>query len=959
MTRLKKLLCLAMVSMALSACSGAGDSIRSLRNGFESPDDAYGTACWWWWLNGNVSEEAITSELEAMKERHFRGAMIFDAGGHNQRGNKDIPDGPVFGSPRWCELFSHALDEADRLGLEMGFNIQSGWNLGGPCVTPEYAAKQVTFSMAEVEGGGLRRVSTGSPRANKGFYKDIATLAFPIDGSRKSEPITFLDFKSSFHELGGSAPDCRFLLDNERKDDRMEGKESFLVRLSDIRDLSGNVLPDGSLEWDFPSGHWVVFKVGYTCTDASVSTSSNSWQGNVLDYMSAEAFDFYWKTVVDPILEAAGSHVGKALKYMETDSWECGGMNWTPGFQEDFEEYNGYDIIPYLPVLGGFVVEDVTTSNAFLADFRKTIAHLVAEHHYRRFSEYAHNAGMGIQPECSGPHAGPLDGIKNYGYSDIVMSEFWSPSPHRPTPVNRFFVKQASSAAHLYGKKIVGAESFTTIGPHWNDELWHDQKPAFDHEVCSGLNRVYLHTFTSSPKEMGLPGQDYFAGTHINPRVTWWQESGPFFDYLQRVQMVVQEGRFVADVLYYYGDHVPNVFPYKESDPAGAMPGFDYDVTDEVILQELDVEDGMIVSSSGTRYRVLVLPDHAVLSLDALRKVSDLLDGGAAVIGPRPERFVSLRGGKEAMEEFARLSGELPLKGLISGVSAREYLISKGVGVDFSVSGAEDREFDFIHYTVGGKDVYFVSNQTPESRRVDCSFKVTGHLPELWDALDGTIREATAFSQGGGVTTIPLAFDPYGSIFVVFDRKIAHGREGTGPGNFNGYEPLLTVDGPWTVLFDTDWGGPGSAVFDTLSDWTLSESDGIRYYSGHAVYKADFNLEEDIPEKVSSTLFLNDVRDVGIARVVVNGVDKGIVWTKPFRVDITNELKKGRNSLEITVVNSWYNRVAGDELHPGGKAFTSTNIVLSHDFRGHRTEGINLQPSGLFGPVEIKLSKSE
>ena len=123
---------------------------------------------------------------------------------------------------------------------------------------------------------------------------------------------------------------------------------------------------------------------------------------------------------------------------------------------------------------------------------------LVAHNHYEHFQAYAHKYNMRINPESAGPHAGSFDGIKNYGFSDLIMSEFWAPSEHRPTPENRFFIKQGSSAAHIYGKKIVGAESFSGIGHHWNDELWLDQKSSFDYQICSGLNRVYFTTFTCS-----------------------------------------------------------------------------------------------------------------------------------------------------------------------------------------------------------------------------------------------------------------------------------------------------------------------------------------------------------------------------------------------------------------------------------------------------------------------------
>ena len=954
----------------LNACTKgpaeATEGLASLSERFSSPAEVYGTDCWWWWLNGNVSKEAITRELEAMASRHFYGAMIFDAGGHNQRSNKDIPDGPLYGSPEWIDLFTYALDEAERLGLVMGFNIQSGWNLGGPGVPPLYAAKMLTHSRAEVEGGGRRTVRLDQPATNKDFYEDIAVVAFPVEESRKTSCITFLELKSGVHELGGSAPDCRFLLDDGRPDPGTEGKQAFLVDRESIVDLTGKMSAEGVLEWDFPEGEWVVMRVGYTCTRAAVSTSSNQWQGNVLDYLSEEAFDYYWDDVVEPIFAAAGDHIGKTLRFMETDSWECGGMNWTKGFQEEFRSCNGYDLLPYLPVFGGYVVEDNKTSNAFLADFRKTLASLVAEHHYKRFAYYAHRRGMGIQPESAGPHAGPLDGIKNYGYSDIVMSEFWSPSPHRPTPPNRFFLKQASSAAHIYGKRIVGAESFTTIGPHWNDELWRDQKSAFDHEVCAGLNRVYFHTFTSSPESMGLPGQEYFAGTHVNPRVTWWDESGPFIDYLRRVQSIVQNGRFVADVLYYYGDHVPNVFPYKASDPAGAMPGYDYDVVDETVFLRLKVRNGSIVTPTGLSYRVLVLPDHGVLSLAVLEKVGKLLRAGATVIGPKSEALVSLKGGADGQRRFGQLSdriwgtgtegkGERPYgKGrILWGTTARDYLAARGIRPDFSLSGADPADFDYIHYTVGGKDVYFVSNQTAQPQTVACRFRVTGFRPEIWDAHAGEIREASAFTPEDGTTAVPLCFDPYGSVFIVFNRETGPGETGTDGRNYPDYRHVMTIEGPWTVRFDPAWGGPEEVVFDSLQDWTAAADEGIRYYSGHATYEKVFSFPHAVGADAGIFLQLNDVRDVGIARVKVNGADKGVLWTKPFRVNISKELRQGENHLEITVVNSWYNRVAGDEMHPERPSYTKTNIVLGHDFRGKKVDAIPLEPSGLLGPVEL------
>ncbi|MDR1153454.1 MAG: glycoside hydrolase [Bacteroidales bacterium] len=933
-----------------------------LSENFKSPDALYGVDCWWWWLNGNVTKEAITKDLEAMKSRNFFGAMIFDAGGHDQGGHKDIiPAGPLFGSKEWNDLFVFALDEAKRLGLEIGFNIQSGWNLGGPRVTVEHAAKQLTFSETKITGGNGVNISLKTPHKNYDFYKDLAVLAFPLkEENILQERITFLSYKLGLHELGGSAPDCRFLLDNNRPDRNSAGT-AYVLKRSEIVDITGNMDTDGNLAWQAPAGEWGIMRIGYTCTLAGVSTSSEGWKGKVLDYMSKEAFDFYWNDVVKPVLQAAGDHAGTTLKYMETDSWECGGMNWTGNFPNEFKSFCGYDLLKYLPVIGGYVVEDIGTSNAFLADFRKTIAELVAVNHYGEFANCAHKYNMGIQPESAGPHAGPLDGIKNYGYSDIVMSEFWSPSPHRPAPGNRFFLKQASSAAHIYGKRIVGAESFTTIGPHWNDELWRNQKSSFDHEICAGLNRMYFHTFTSSPGEMGLPGQEYFAGTHVNPQVTWWNESGPFIDYIRRTQTVVQNGTFVGDVLYYYGDHVPNVFPFKHSDPAGVMPGFDYDVTSEDILLKLQVEKGKIYVPGGIRYEVLVLPDHRVLSLRALEKVETLLKDGACITGYKPERCISLSGGEKAQSRFHELADKIwgPAsekgenkygKGLVTwGISAREYLLNKGIGADFQIAGNSDVDtYDYIHYVVAEKDVYFVSNQTGERVDMNCTFRISGFRPELWDALSGEIRIAGAFTQKEGTTTVPLTLEPYGAVFVVFNEPVSKDLQGTAQGNYPDYVAVKDINGPWVVNFDPAWGGPQSVEFAGLTDWTQHPDQGIKYYSGAAVYHSTFTIDFTPEKGKSYVLQLENVKDVGIAAVTINGKYRGVAWTKPFRVDITGDLKSGDNTLGIKVVNSWYNRVLGDEIGIGEKRFTSTNIVLRKT---------TPEPSGLIGPVRIMEEK--
>jgi len=924
---------------------------------FAAPPSNYGIRCWWWWLNGNVNKEVITRDLEAMKAKGFSGACIFDAGGAEQRGNAQVPEGPLFGSPAWRDLYLHAVREANRLGLVLSMSIQSGWNLGGPDITPAEAAKQLTWSEVTVKGPMTYRETVPRPAMKDGLYADISVLAFPKNATKR-DPIRDLQAKAGTIELGGSAPDTRFLLtDVPTKPGETDASPKA------IQNLSANMDAQGVLTWQVPAGEWTIMRFGYTPTGAEVSTSSGKWQGRVLDPLNPKTFNRYWDTNVEPLLKLIGPMAGKTLKYLQTDSWEAGGCNWTEAFAQEFRKRRGYDIMPYLPVVAGKIVGSRDESNRFLADLRKTISDCVAENHYAIFAQRSAKYGIGLQPESAGPHAGPFDGLKNYGYSDIMMSEFWSPSPHRPTPVNRFFVKQAASAAHIYNKPLVGAESFTTIGPHWNDVIWSAMKSSADHEFCAGLNLVYLHTFTCSPKEMGLPGQEYFAGTHFNPNVTWWDYSTGFVQYLTRCQYILQQGQSVADVLYYYGDHVPNIARQKADDPGHALPEFDYDVINEDRLQVLSVKNGRIMLPHGLSYRVLVLPDHQVLSLVALRKVAQLVQAGGTVIGLKPKSTASLVGYPTSETELKTLADRLWGAGesavgerktgagrVVWGKTARELLLNDGVKPDAELTGTTGQVFDYFHKTLNNVDYYFVSNQNATAAQLNATFRVSGRQPELWDPVTGIIKPATAFQQKDGRISLPLDLTPYGSVFVVFRKPIPATKQGTATErNAPTFSPVSTLSGPWQVAFNQKWisSGPSSVTFDNLIDWTKRPEDGIHFYSGTATYRKTF----DAPTNTGNLfLDLGDVQDVGVARVRLNGQDLGIVWAPPFRVPVSRVLKPTGNQLEIEVVNSWRNRLIGDRTKPKEQRLTNTNVTVRSDWK--------LQPSGLLGPVRL-LSASE
>ncbi len=959
-----------LAAVAVLCCLSAAPAADPLEAGFAQPPPEAKLRAYWWWLNGNVDREVISRDLGEMADKGFGGALICDAGGAEQDGNAQVPHGPTFMTPEWRALYRHALQEASRHGLEMSLNIQSGWNLGGPVVKAEDAPKQLTWSIAEVTGGAPVSTRLNEPKSRPAFYRDIAVLAWPLTtrpaDAPPRKPIETLEAKALIKPVGWSAPSTEPLL-HDLPD--TPGEEDF--HATQVVDITKHMGPDGQLTWEAPPGLWRVLRIGCTLNaQCRVSTCSEGWAGYALDPFDAGAFTRYWDAVVEPLIADAGPLAGTTLKYLHTDSWEVEVANWTPTLREEFRKRRGYDLLAWLPAIAGQIVDSRSATNRFLHDLRLTIGELAMDNHYRIFSQRAHAHGLLLHPESGGPHAVPIDSLTCLGLNDAPMSEFWARSwRHRVADQDRFFVKQPASAAHTYGRKLVLAEGFTTIGPHWQETPWDNLKPSFDRAACEGLNRLVWHAFTCSPAEMGLPGQEYFAGTHFNPNSSWWPKSAAFLAYLNRCQFMLQQGLFVADAVYYYGDHVPNFAQLRASDPAGVGPGYDYDVaTQEVLLTRMSARDGRIVLPDGMSYRVLVLPKQEAISLPVLRKLKELVTAGATVIGPRPKTSTGLAGWPESDRQVTHIASELwgpdseedsgthhfGQGRVIWGRSAREVLSADKVAPDFDYTveaiaqpqgsgpAAPEQLLDFIHRRDGRTEIYFICNRFSRAVAAEVVLRVAGLAPELWDPLTGEHRPLPEHDQSDGLTSIPLELAPYGSCFIVF-RTTA--TEAPGPGlNFPEFKTLSELAGPWQVHFDTKLGGPATAEFPELASWTKRPEEGIRHYSGVANYVKRFDLPDGVPAATRLWLDLGDVREV--AEVRLNGRALGQLWARPLRVEITGAIQAKDNLLEIEVASLWVNRVIGDQSLPADQRHTRTNIRKL-------TAQSPLSPSGLLGPVRL------
>jgi hypothetical protein len=706
-----------------------------------------------------------------------------------------------------------------------------------------------------------------------------------------------------------------------------------------------------------------------------------------------------------------------------------GVVNWTDDFPAEFKKYRGYDIYPFMPVLAGRIVESREISDRFLYDLRRTVNDLVADKHYKLLYDLAHQYGMGIHPESGGPHSAPIDALEIMAISDYPQGEFWARSnTHRVKDAERLSVRQSASVAHTNGKRFVAAEGPTSIGPQW-ERSPKDLKANLDRIFCSGVNRIVWHTFTSSPKEFGLPGNEYFAGTHLNPNVTWWDQAGDFISYLNRSSFMLQQGLFVADVLYYYGDDVPNFVFLKEELPQ-LNAGYDWDkCSSEVILNRLAFDGQKILLPDGMSYRILMLPDEREINSEVLKKIEKLVKSGMTLVGPKPVNATGLAGYPESDREVQEIAQRL--WGNIDGKNSREHIYGKGkviwgedinhvladmkVNPDFTFTGSDENTgLNYIHRTTNDQEIYFVVNKfnrkgindfkyryltsLPDRyEQTECSFRVTGKVPELWNPLTGEISKIHTWREENGRTLIPLHFTPEGSEFIVFrtvqpephiveikkDGKQVFPNNEFGSGKYplislndarNGlsaeiYEQgnytltwsdgqtsrisgektisFQTISSPWILRFDTVPGGPEQISVDSLKSWTDFQQDGIKYYSGKAVYINSFELNKPELKNNKILLDLGNVQEMAV--ITVNGHELPLSWKAPFQVEITPYVQKGNNELKVAVVNLWPNRLIGDSKLPESQRITQTNV---HKFEAPDAEKYMLA-SGLLGPVKI------
>lgn len=983
------------IALTLTSISLIG---QSLEESFRTPPDSVKPWVVWFWINGNISHEGITKDLEAMKEVGINGLYWMEVSGPWW-----APEGKIeAGSAKWHEAMQWAIAEADRLEMEFALTVDFGYGAGGPHITPDISMQKLVWSHTEVQGGSKLNLQIEKPKVNKTLesvwlrpgqemnpevtnaideidsYRDVSVFAIPTAKLKKSTIIpenqkeAIVEKLRNVPGLTGVEDDPLMAYDGRGWKTHLPpldfNAELLALQAGDAIYLSEQMNANGNLVWDAPEGDWTIVRLGYASNYQITRPSPYLAVGLESDRLHPRGINAHFEHRLKPIIEAAGEKAGRTLKYIHIDSWEAHGQNWTLGFAEEFRKRRGYDITPWLPVLTDHAVDTRENTERFLWDLRKTVSEVTLDNFIIRLKELIAPYGIKNSNEPYGRLC--VNSLEYAANSDFMIGEFWTEREiidKFPTFQDYWYhsMKGLASVANTYGKTRVGAEAFTG-SRGW---VGHPYliKGMGDEAFCNGINHYIYHLYAHQAYDNMKPGLTHRKwGQHINRYQTWWNLSKPYFEYVARCQALLQKGRRVVDVACMYTEGAPLNF----NNINFSLPfGYDYDFCTSEIIKRMTVKDGIIHLPNGVSFNYLVLPNSNKLSLPLAQKVQELKETGAkvflqqAVVGTP-----GLEGYPEADQQVKAIVQNweiLPKRGW------KNVFDSDNILPDF-----EGDNLMWIHRQTDENDFYFVANTKPIEMSSTCIFRTKRKFTELWDPETGEIFEIEATQRKDGRTEVNLQFEPSQSWFIIFKDKPSTQITFRSP--FIEWKEVKEIQGTWNLEFDKDWGPLEKQTFGELKSWSESSNELVKYYSGAATYHKEFNISDATIKALKENKATKIGLDLGkvevMARVSLNGEVCGIVWKPPYCVDISKAIKTGTNKLEIQVVNTWVNRMIGDEQLPLDAEWKDWETLVewpdwlkkgkesptgryTFTTARHYQKDSPLMPSGLIGPVKVMSSK--
>ncbi len=925
-----------LVGALILGCGTGEQTDTRIESRFRNPPDESRMATYWWIFGPAWTDDEIDRELQVLSDAGIGRVMIFPLYPYEvdapQRGIKNLE----YLSPEFLERFRHAVHKARELSIQVDLVMGTGWPYGGPTIPQELSPRRIYAKTVPFTGAAGDQVTVRLPEL-EAHDELIAVQLVPADraGNRVAIDLT-------------------------------------------------RAAASGSVAFEVPPGKWelMVFVQGLTTQRHDVVFAAAGGGGHAIDHLDRRAVKKYLDDVSAKLANAVAPG---EIRAMYSASFEVYETSWTPGFLDEFARRRGYSLRPHLAALFRNRGEE---SMHVRFDFWRTIAELAADNYLSQVGDWCRSHGFGFQAESYGV---PPVTLASFAGVDYPMGEDYDWKEFNRT-------RWASSAAHFYEQNVVSVEAYTWLRMARYTSSLEDLKRGSDLHFVSGANRIVAHGYAYSPPSAGVPGWGYYAGAMLTENQPWWKYFPELSRYVHRAGYILSLGRPVADVALYL----------PEGDLAAEFPPSNFNLAKEVIFRldrertiedyswglprqlqlEADVVktavtngyslegvDYSILSTLGTiedgrfnighsSFRVIVLPGLRGLPLEVLERIVRFCRQGGTVISTLrlPEIAYGLKDHEQNAARLRELMDELyggidrardyqektvgRGRAIFAGDETTNYLRALNtVAPDMIIKGG-DQEVGFVHRRAGNQDFYFMANLGDQSKRLEVSFRAGNRKPRLWDPMTGEIRDARAYRFDGDRTAVNVTLEPYGSIFVEFGTSTAPPPE-PGPGPAAQPE-ALPVSGPWKL----SWPGTGISAMemDELHSWTIYPA--AKYFSGTGRYETTVHLPEAYLNKGPRlVLDLGDVRNV--AEVWANGEHAGVVWKRPYRLDVTGKLRSGDNTLRVEVTNLLINHVLNQPVKDYSEIQRRYNIGIRIRTPDEKQRVKQPLPSGLLGPVRL------
>ena len=918
-----------MLTLLLAGCKNGGADAD-----WPVPTNEHKPWTRWWWMGNDLDSANLTYNLVALGDAGIGGVEITPIYGVKGR-KKHAVD---YLSRRWMEMLGFTLSEASRLGMGVDMNNGTGWPFGGPEVSLEEAATRALFREYTLTGGD--------------------SLLEPVEVTEERQ-LTYarLDKLMSYSGEG------------------------------DVLDLTDRVDELGILRWVAPEGeNWRLIALFVGKTGQKVKRAAPGGEGYVLDHLDRDAVERYFARFDKAFAENSTPFPNTFFN----DSYEVYGADWTPTLLDEFEKRRNYKLQDYLPDL---LANGATDQSArVIADYRETVGELLLENFTIPWTNWAHGHGVKTRNQAHGSPANLIDlyaavdipECESFGITDFDIPGLRKDTLRKENDSDPTILKYASSAAHITGKPYTSSETFTWLTEHFRTSL-SQAKPEIDQLFTSGVNRVFFHGTTYSPKEAAWPGWKFYASVDMSPTNPYWKDAPAFFSYITRVQSFLQSGQPDNDFLLYLpiqdiwheqrGDFFTTfaIHGMREQLPdfgnateSIMQSGFDLDYISDSYLQSTTVEKGLLKTVGGTTYKALILPAVKRIPLETMKQITRLIERGATVLFSEhyPYDVPGLYNLEERREQLRHLLSGLPQVG--SFETTGQQMMGKGTvitGSDYSemLSRWDGHREQFVS-ELGGQLVrrkhekghlYFLAMLRNKPVEGWVKLGVEAESGMLFDPMSGR-KGVAALRNNNGRTEVYLQLKPGESMIVKTFNYLVKAEK------WSYYEPAdqaIPLNRGWLLSFmESEPAIEGTFTLDSLHSWTDLNHDELQRNMGTGRYSLTIDLRKS--PAADYLLSLGDVRESAVVRI--NGVVADTLYAVPFETRIGSLLKEGENNIVIEVTNLPSNRIAYfDRRGVEWRIFHEINFV-SITYQPTKFDSWEVMPSGLLGPVTLrKLKKTE